>query len=130
MTLHPRFLLVRVPFPFTDRAVQKRRPALVLSAPEFQQRSGHLLLAMVTTARYSSWPLDWPIQDLRGTGLPKDCLVRMKLFSLDERLILSRLGELSRVDRAGVADHLRHLLPPVDSPIPEPHGCPAPSPRA
>ena len=66
---------------------------------------------MVTTANQSSWPLDWPIQDLEGTGLPKPCLVRLKLFSLDERLILGRLGQLAAADRAGVAAQLRQLLP-------------------
>jgi hypothetical protein len=38
-------------------------------------------------------------------------LVRLKLFSLDERLILDRLGDLATVDRVGVTDHLRQLLP-------------------
>ena len=111
MTAYPSFSLVRVPFPFTDRATHKRRPALVLSEPEFQKRGGHLVLAMVTTARNSRWPLDWLIQEREGTGLPKECLVRFKLFSLDERLILGCLGELAEVDRVGVADHLRQLLP-------------------
>ncbi len=83
----------------------------MVSEPAFQKCSGHLVLAMVTTAQRSSWPLDWAIQELEGTGLPKDCLVRLKLFSLDERLILGRIGELSVVDRAGVAHHLRQLLP-------------------
>ena len=111
MTAYPSFSLVRVPFPFTDPVTHKRRPALVLSEPKFQNRSGHLLLAMVTTARHSSWPLDWVIQHREGTGLPNDCLVRLKLFSLDERLILGALGELAAVDRVGVTDHLRQLLP-------------------
>jgi mRNA interferase MazF len=66
-----RFAVVRVPFPFTDRQAQKRRPALVLSLPGFQQACGHVLLAMITSARRSSWPLDWPIEDLRAAGLPK-----------------------------------------------------------
>ena len=110
MTPHPTFSLVRVPFPFTDRAVQKRRPALVVSAPDFQVQSGHLVLAMVTTAYQSSWPMDWPIQELEGTGLPKPCLVRLKLFSLDERLILGRLGALADQDRSSVAAHLRRLI--------------------
>ncbi|QNJ13157.1 hypothetical protein SynA18461_00503 [Synechococcus sp. A18-46.1] len=47
------FELVRIPFPFTDWPVIKRRPALVFSRPEFQQQSGHLLLAMVTSAKHS-----------------------------------------------------------------------------
>ncbi|QNG27743.1 type II toxin-antitoxin system PemK/MazF family toxin [Synechococcus sp. HK01-R] len=108
---YPTFSLVRVPFPFTDRTTQKRRPALVVSAPHFQINSGHLVLAMVTSATNSSWPMDWAIQELEGTGLPKPCGVRLKLFSLDERLILNGLGALADSDRRGVAECLRQLLP-------------------
>jgi mRNA interferase MazF len=68
---------------------------------------------MVTSANQSCWPLDWPIQELAATGLPKPCLVRFKLFSLDERLILGSLGQLATEDRAGVAAHLRQLMPLV-----------------
>ena len=114
MTLYPTYGLVRVPFPFTDRQAQKRRPALVLSQPDFQYRSGHLLLAMVTSARHSSWPLDWLIQEREGTGLPQPCLVRFKLFSLDERLVLGGLGELAPLDREGVAQQLRRLMPALN----------------
>jgi mRNA interferase MazF len=48
---------------------------------------------------------------LEGTGLPKPCVVRLKLFSLDERLILNGLGALATSDRNGVAECLRQLLP-------------------
>ena len=105
----PRHAVVLVPFPFTDRASEKRRPALVLSEPSFQQACGHLLLAMITSATQSSWPLDWPIQDWQDAGLPKPCLVRFKLFTLDERLILKPLGALSAADGAGVSAQLRSL---------------------
>lgn len=86
MSVFARYALVRVPFPFTDQLAQKRRPALVLSEPSFQRASGHLLLAMVTSARQSAWPLDWSITDLALAGLSQPCLVRFKLFTLDERL--------------------------------------------
>ena len=66
---------------------------------------------MVTSATKSSWPLDWSIQELDGTGLPKPCVVRLKLFSLDERLILNGLGALAKSDRIGVAECLRQWLP-------------------
>lgn len=105
------FAVVRVPFPFTDRAVQRRRPALVLSGPSFQRGSAHVLLAMITTARRSSWPLDWPIQDLASAGLKEACCVRLKLFSLDERLILGQLGQLAAIDRTGVRANLQRLIP-------------------
>ena len=113
MSAFERFAVVRVPFPFTDRQAQKRRPALVLSQPGFQQASGHLLLAMITSARQSAWPLDWPIEDLQSAGLPQPCVVRLKLFTLDERLVLGRLGALVEADRTAVAAQLAKLLPPA-----------------
>lgn len=103
--------MVRLPFPFTDRQAQKLRPALVLSQPCFQRGCGHLLLAMITSARQSSWPLDWPLEDLKAAGLPQPCLVRFKLFTLDERLVLGGLGALAPTDRAGVEAQLSKLLP-------------------
>ncbi len=110
MSAFDSFAVVRVPFPFTDRLAQKRRPALVLSQPAFQQACGHLLLAMITSARQSSWPLDWPIEDLQAAGLPQPCVVRLKLFTLDERLVLGPLGALADGDRAAVIAQLAKLF--------------------
>jgi mRNA interferase MazF len=110
MSAFDHFAVVRLPFPFTDRQNQKRRPALVLSQPGFQQTCGHLLLVMITSARQSSWPFDWPIEDLQVAGLPQPCVVRLKLFTLDERLVLDRLGGLADVDRAAVTSRLAKLL--------------------
>ncbi len=102
MTKFPPFALVRVPFPFTERQAIKRRPALVLSRPVFQEQSAHLLLAMVTSARNSQWPTDWQIEDLQAAGLPQPCVVRFKLFTLDQSLLLGSLGALSEADQLGV----------------------------
>ena len=109
---HPvaAFSVVRVPFPFSERLAVKRRPAVVLSAPSFQLRSSHVLLAMVTSAEASAWPLDWPILDLKQAGLRKPCLIRLKLFTLDARLLLEPLGQLAQADQEGVARRLAELL--------------------
>lgn len=57
--------VVRVPFPFTDRLASKNRPALVLSdAGAFNAPAGHVVLAMITSARNPPWPLDCSIDDL------------------------------------------------------------------
>jgi len=105
------FAVVRVPFPFTDHVAHRRRPAVVLSDPDFQRGSAHVLLAMITTARRSCWPLDWLIQDVAAAGLNQACCVRFKLFSLDERLVLGQLGELAAIDRSGVRTNLQRLIP-------------------
>ena len=65
------FDVVVVPFPFTDRAASKRRPALVLSdRAVFNARIGHAVLAMITSAAHSDWPLDVRVTDLKAAELP------------------------------------------------------------
>jgi len=43
--------IVKVPFPYTDRPIRQRRPALVLAGGDLQVRHGLLWLAMITIAR-------------------------------------------------------------------------------
>ncbi|MFU8878449.1 MAG: type II toxin-antitoxin system PemK/MazF family toxin [Wenzhouxiangellaceae bacterium] len=106
-----RFDVVKVPFPFTDRPVHKFRPALVVSDhEEFGGPVGHSVMAMITSARHSRWPLDVIIEDLSAAGLPAPSLVRMKLFTLDHRLIQSALGSIGARDRRAVSSALARLL--------------------
>lgn len=94
--------VVVVPFPFVDLPGSKRRPALVLSRRGFN-RQGHTILAMITTKRQPAWPGDVMLEDRSSAGLPRQCLVRLKLFTLDNRLLADRLGRLGEVDRTAVA---------------------------
>jgi mRNA interferase MazF len=103
--------VVTVPFPFTDRSKTKRRPALVLSsASAFNTIIGHSVMAMITSAKNSAWPLDAEIRDLKQAGLPSASIVRMKLFTLDHRLVIATLGTLSERDSATVRASLQKLL--------------------
>lgn len=105
------FEVVVVPFPFTDSAATKRRPALVLSAQPFNDRAAHLVLAMITSRENRGWPLDTEIADLRAAGLSHPSVVRMKLFTLDERFVLRTCGRLAAADVAAVRSALVKLLP-------------------
>jgi len=99
-----------VPFPFSERPGTKRRPALTLSDRRFNQ-AGHTILAMITTKTHSPWPGDRPIEDLEAAGLPRPCIVRLKLFTLDNRLILRRTGRLSESDQTAIQKNVEeHLL--------------------
>lgn len=101
--------VVVVPFPFSERPGAKKRPALVLSRSSFN-RAGHTAMAMITTRAHRPWPGDVEIEKLEQAGLPLPCIVRLKLFTLDNRLLMSRLGSLSPVDRRSVASALRSTL--------------------
>ena len=106
-----RFTVVRVPFPFTDRATTKNRPALVLSdASAFNTPAGHSVMAMITSQANPPWPLDCTLGDLAAAGLPAPSKVRFKLFTLDHRLVRGEIGRLSAADANAVRQGLNQLL--------------------
>ena len=109
MTFRP-FDVVVVPFPFADRPAVKRRPAVVVSSAAFNGRHDQVILAMVTSARQSNWPSDVHLQDWRGAGLSVACRVRFKLFTLDETLVVRRVGALTAGDRAAVRKGLMESI--------------------
>lgn len=103
--------VVVVPFPFTDRNASRRRPALVVSeASSFNTPSGHAVLAMITSRKHPPWPLDVEIADLKSAGLSVSSVVRMKLFTLDQQLILRKGGALGDDDRTSVSAAIEKLL--------------------
>lgn len=111
--------VVVVPFPFSERPGGKRRPALVLSHRHFNE-SGHTVLAMITTTPRSSWPGDVAIDHLEEAGLHRPCVVRLKLFTLDNRLILKRAGKLADTDRAAVERNLGRHVSTANDPANDP----------
>ena len=48
--------------------------------------------------------------DLKGAGLKTKSLVRLKLFTLDNRFIARRIGVLAARDRVAVAAELQGAL--------------------
>jgi mRNA interferase MazF len=93
--------VVRVPFPFTDRSAAKRRPALVLSNEAFNAASGHTVMAMITKRDSRAWPQDYDVRQWAEAGLKLPSWIRMKIFTLENTLIIDRLGVLQAPDIAG-----------------------------
>ena len=106
-----QFDVVVVPFPFTDRAQSKRRPALIVSKGAFNLDAGHSVMAMITSNTANAWPLDTKISNLKAAGLPSASVVRMKLFTLDHRFVLRKAGRLGKADEKIVTKALIELLP-------------------
>jgi len=105
MTYEP-FSLIIVPFPFTDKPHVKRRPALVLSNTHHQKETDHITLLMVTSDKHSDWKSDYQITDIQTTGLTSPSIIRQKLFTIDNRLVIGRIGHLSNHDTKEVKNIL------------------------
>ena len=108
MTLD-QFDVAATPFPFADGPDVKLRPAVVLSTRAFNE-FGMTVMAMVTSAKHSKMPGD-VVLDYQAAGLPHPCMARLKIFSIDNRLIEEWLGEMAEKDRASLTRELRRFLP-------------------
>lgn len=104
------FDVVAVPFPFTDRETSKRRPALVISSERFNLQHKQLALAMITTAADSAWPSDVSLSDWQQAGLKVACHFRLKLFTLDQSLVIKTIGHLTSRDVLSVKAKLNEYL--------------------
>src|SRR5438132_772880 len=105
--------VVKVPFPFTDAKSAKIRPALIISsAKHFNAKIGMSVMAMITSVKADQelWPTDLIIENLELTGLPVPSIIRFKLFTLDHRLVLDRLGKLSEEDQNLVYRKLKEIF--------------------
>jgi mRNA interferase MazF len=115
MMIYKPFVVVVVPFPFTESQHAKKRPALVLSSEEHQRQTSHITLSMITSAKHSHWYDDHRIMDLDMAGLKSDSIIRQKIFTLDIHLIIDCIGKLSVQDKEAVTPlflkHLKVLCP-------------------
>jgi len=67
-------------------------------------------MAMITTAGHHPWIGDVVLTDLKSAGLNTSCLVRLKLFTIDNRLVVKKTGRLAMADQERVREQLQTYL--------------------
>lgn len=99
--------VVVLPFPYSDRLAEKRRPSVVVSKPEVTETYGIVWVAMITSARNAGWRCDVDIRDLEGTGLSHTSVIRpVKLATVDARRIIRVAGAIGLREQAAVSQVL------------------------
>ena len=109
MAIYNQFEVVVVPFPFTDSSKTKRRPALVISDRD-KFSVDQSILTMITTREHHPWSLDLEIKDLDAAGLKAPSIVRFKLFTLEDSLIIRKIGSLSKSDVVVVRSQIKKVF--------------------
>lgn len=97
-----RFDLALVLFPFTENIGKKFRPAVALTGIQFNTGHNNSLCAMVTTAANTQWQSDVIISNLGHAGLRFPSVVRLKFFTLQNDMLVGRIGCLDRNDSAAL----------------------------
>lgn len=104
-----RWDVIAVPFPYVERPIQQRRPALVVA----ERRGGSrdlLWVLMITAAANPRWPEDVAIDDHEGAGLPIVSVVRTTKIATIEARAASRLGTIAGRNTARVSAILSRRL--------------------
>ena len=97
---HEAFDVVVLPFPYSDKLAEQRRPTLVVSRPDMTAAAKQLWVAMITTSRRNRFG-DATIFDLAEAGLPLASRLRAsKLATVEVEHVIRRVGALSERDRA------------------------------
>jgi mRNA interferase MazF len=97
-------------FPFSDVKRAKPRPLVILAPTETLGANPRQHLCAMITSTSAHWDSDISITDIAHAGLKVPCHVRLKLFTLDERLIAKCIGTLSARDEKTLRKTLTGLF--------------------
>ena len=85
--------IVLLPFPFTDLSSQKRRPALILRAPD--ALGDFVALAITSRPQYEA-SIAFSQSDIAGGTLPKPSWIRVdKPYTFNASIVVAHFGRLT-----------------------------------
>ena len=100
--------VVLVRFPFTSLRAAKKRPAVVISRPDFSERNGDVVVMALTGAAQEDDAL--ALEDWKAAGLVKPTWIKPLLATLDLGIVAKRLGALSTRDCRKVSEALQAAI--------------------
>lgn len=102
--------VIAVPFPYSERLAEKRRPALVVSSDALSSE-GFLWVAMITGAGKQMRAGDIAIAGLAAASLPGPSMVRTsKIATIEPSRVLRILGRLAQPERGAIASSIAAFL--------------------
>jgi len=103
--------VVLVPFPFTNQAAAKQRPAVVVSGRAYNLARPDVVVMAVTSQFRATpglgevWLAAW-----QAAGLIKPSVIKPVIATLERTLIIRRLGALSADDTAALRLAIAEIL--------------------
>lgn len=103
--------VVLVPFPFTDQTTTKKRPAVVVSSVAYHSvRPDVILMAVTSQIRPEAGVREETVERWKEAGLLKPSLLKPLLATVENGLIIRKLGRLDDRDRASLRETLKTIL--------------------
>ena len=111
MTPYDRGDIVLVPFPFSNLTATKKRPAVVISSRDFNTSTPDLIIMAVTSKiDRPSGAGECRIESWKAAGLLKASAIKPAVSTIEQTLVLRKLGSLSKQDLAAMDGAIKALL--------------------
>ncbi len=103
--------IVLVPFPFTDQSGAKKRPAVIVSSTAYNQARRDVVIMAVTSQIKPSGAFgEVIIQDWQAASLLKPSAIKPVFATIEQTLILKRLGQLSTRDQPALRNAISGIV--------------------
>lgn len=99
--------VILVRYPFTDLSGSKVRPSVVVSAPHV---SNDVLIVPLTSKSSSLFAGEFVLEDWGDAGLNVPSIVKRGVYTIEDRLVIKKIGSLSRADSNRLATSLKEWL--------------------
>jgi len=110
MTNYKRGDVVLVNFVFSDESGVKRRPALILSTDEYNNRRQEVVVAAITSNTQRILIGDYLLTNWQKAGLLYPSVVTGIFRTIKNQMIYRKLGELSDDDMIAFEQNVCHIL--------------------
>ena len=111
MTVCKRGDVVLVPFPFSDQTTTKKRPAVVISSDAYNNISSDIVIMAITSQTEKTIGIgECLIADWQGAGLLRPSAIKPAISTIEQALVLKKLGRLSPQDLISMDIELKKLL--------------------
>jgi mRNA interferase MazF len=111
MTTYRRGDVVLVPFPFSDQSTTKKRPAVVISSTPYNETSPDIVILAVTSKVEKSVGIgECLVSDWKDAGLLKPSAIKPAISTIEQTLVLKKLGDLSPRDRSSMDKTVKGFL--------------------
>src|SRR6056297_381272 len=104
--IYKKWDIVLVPFPFTNFETTKKRPALVISPDEYNSGADLVILFITSNVSTYSQTGDYLIENWNQSGLPKPSMTRMKFATIENSIVIKKIGRLHNNDRVSVENKI------------------------
>jgi mRNA interferase MazF len=103
--------IVLVPFPFTSQTASKKRPAIVISSRDYNASRPDVVIAAVTSQiRPAPKAGEVSVAEWRAAGLFKPSVIKPVLATVEQSLIIRKMGSLTAADVESLRNALALVL--------------------